>query len=407
MNGYQIKNEKEIDYNTLRLIQKHSQLYFSSNDKKEFLKNVCAYEQKLILLQSQNPCEVLMFLAEIDTISTNMVIEELTNEEIIDLLEKFSAEDKKSFYSRFPNLAIVNRFILKDENSSEHVKDLSFERKSELLDTTKEETMPSATTIYQSLTTEEKQEVVTNSNLSDDVVSKISESAGGDLGGDTQTEETSKEAPEAPLPPLPPPPPPKLDINTLPENDQEVSEEENKETKTEEKEEEKEEKPEELEPPLPPKTLEPLDSKATKDSPVASAAPAASEPSGETKSEEPTPVEAPAVPSTPEVPVDAQAESEIPEASITPTVPDVEIEPNQESQAKGEENLLNTLVDEKSIEFYEKYSIIGNGESQASIIMHSELVDKFDYESKKEEKKEIDSIKNLAEALAEEGSKAI
>ena len=162
-----IRNEKEIDYGILKLIKEHSKKYDAAHDKKQFLKDVCAYEQKLILLNSDSPCDVLMYLAEIDTKATNLVINELTNQEILKILDSFTTEDKSYFYSNFKNLSLVNRFLTKDENSFLHIKDLSFDRKINLINSSNENTSSSASNIYDTLSNEEKEYVEENDLISD------------------------------------------------------------------------------------------------------------------------------------------------------------------------------------------------------------------------------------------------
>ena len=61
MNKDRIRNdEKEIDYSVIQQIREHAKKYDSTPDKKNFLRNVCAYEQKVILLESKNPYDVMM-----------------------------------------------------------------------------------------------------------------------------------------------------------------------------------------------------------------------------------------------------------------------------------------------------------------------------------------------------------
>lgn len=152
-----IINEKEINYNILKQIQEHAKKYESVDDKKNFLKNVCAYEQKLILLESQNPCEVLMYLDELDSKCSRLVLNELTYIEILEILELFSTEDKQLFYKTFSDLDLVNQFIKIDKNASNIIKDLSFERKIEIMDSSTPKTAEASSKVYESMTTYEKQ----------------------------------------------------------------------------------------------------------------------------------------------------------------------------------------------------------------------------------------------------------
>ena len=78
-----IKNsEKTIDYKVLNQINDHALKYDSFHDKNEFLKNKCAYEQKLIILNTIRPYDVLNYLNDLDLESSRLVLSELTNLEI-------------------------------------------------------------------------------------------------------------------------------------------------------------------------------------------------------------------------------------------------------------------------------------------------------------------------------------
>ena len=83
------------------------------------------------------------------------------------------------------------------------------------------------------------------------------------------------------------------------------------------------------------------------------------------------------------------------EAQVLEEVP-LEKEP---IESNSEESL-----ESKDIYFCEKYSIIGNGEDKADIVMHPKKIEDFDSESKKEEQKELKTIKdNVTNKLPEEG----
>ena len=168
--------EKEIDYNLIKQIKEHAKNYDLSSDKKEFLKNVSAYEQKLILLESKNPCEVLTYLDELNLKSTKLVLRELTVDEISKILELFTTEDKKRFYNTFSELSVVNEFIMFDKNSSEYIKELSIERKIELMDSSNEKTSEATSIVYESMTPEEKT-IAVESITSVDAISVLNNSS--------------------------------------------------------------------------------------------------------------------------------------------------------------------------------------------------------------------------------------
>lgn len=145
-----------LDEVTIKKIRDHAKLYETVYDKKEFLKNVSPYEQKIILMNSQKPYEVLNYLDELDLKSSRLLLEQLNNDEIRSIIELFTSEDKKKFYATFSDLSLVNQFIIQDKNSSQHVENLSFERKVELIDSSDKETQEATSVIYESMPYEER-----------------------------------------------------------------------------------------------------------------------------------------------------------------------------------------------------------------------------------------------------------
>ncbi|MBQ9072485.1 MAG: hypothetical protein IJY25_04955 [Bacilli bacterium] len=154
-----IENENQIDYQTLKTITEHAKQYDIISDKKTFLKNVSLYEQKIILLTSQDPYEVLSYLEEIDLKNLRIILNQLKYEEIKNILDKFTSEDKQRFYTTFSDLELVNQFILQDKNSDEYISDLTFNRKVEILNSSKAETQLASSKVYESMTVEEKDKV--------------------------------------------------------------------------------------------------------------------------------------------------------------------------------------------------------------------------------------------------------
>ena len=57
--------------------KEHAKLYDTAYDKKEFLKSVSVHEQKIILMNSSKPYEVLNYLDELDLKSSRLLLEEL------------------------------------------------------------------------------------------------------------------------------------------------------------------------------------------------------------------------------------------------------------------------------------------------------------------------------------------
>lgn len=164
-----IKNEKEISYEMLKAMQEHAKKYDEAIDKKEFLKGVSAYEQKLILLNSKDPYEVLNYLDELDLKSSRLILSELTYEEISKVLELFTAENKKQFYTTFSDLSLVNQFIIYDTKSSDYIENLSIDRKIKLLDSSNPTTVLATAKIYESIPETERELVVQSLSTADGI----------------------------------------------------------------------------------------------------------------------------------------------------------------------------------------------------------------------------------------------
>lgn len=120
-------------------------------------------------MHSKNPYEVLNYLDELDIKLTRELLSELTYDEIEDILLLFSSEDKEKFYNTFSDLDLVNQFIVQDENSSEYIDDLSFDRKVELIDASTQETVEATSIVYESIPNEQKEYVSSLVNDSDAV----------------------------------------------------------------------------------------------------------------------------------------------------------------------------------------------------------------------------------------------
>ena len=163
------RNIEKYNYEYLKELECHAKNYDFVSDKKEFLKNVSPYEHKIILLHSKNPYEVLNYLDELDIKLTRELLSELTYDEIEDILLLFSSEDKEKFYNTFSDLDLVNQFIVQDENSSEYIDDLSFDRKVELIDASTQETVEATSIVYESIPNEQKEYVSSLVNDSDAV----------------------------------------------------------------------------------------------------------------------------------------------------------------------------------------------------------------------------------------------
>ena len=183
-------NQNFIDYETMKKIHEHALLYESAYDKKDFLRNISPYEQKIILMNSSKPYDILEYLDELDLKGTRLLLEELSFDEIKHIINLFSSEDKKKFYATFSDLALVNQFITHDKNSSEHVENLSFERKVDLMDSSDKETEVATSVIYESMAVDER--VTASEKLTDADASYTLEST--NVYSDTQEQvETNEE----------------------------------------------------------------------------------------------------------------------------------------------------------------------------------------------------------------------
>ena len=169
--------EKSINYDEIKQMEEHAKKYEDAFDKKDFLRNISAYEQKIILLNSQHPYEVLNYLDELDLKNSRQILSELNFDEIKNILELFTAEDKKDFYKSFSDLSLVNQFIVQDKASSNYIKDLSFDRKVDLIDSSNKETVMASAKIYETMP-EEERIVVAESVTTSNSISTLSEAAG-------------------------------------------------------------------------------------------------------------------------------------------------------------------------------------------------------------------------------------
>ena len=159
--------ENEMSYDEILRIKEHAKQYDSIANKKEFLRNAGAYEQKIILLESKRPYEVLNYLSELELETSKKILNSLTQDEIKKILELFTTEDKQNFYENFSELSLVNQFITIDENAQEHVKDLEFDRKVELIDSSNLQTKEASEIVYESMPYNEREEAlnqITNAN---------------------------------------------------------------------------------------------------------------------------------------------------------------------------------------------------------------------------------------------------
>lgn len=176
-----IINEKELSYDKLMQIREHAKGYNDASDKKEFLNSVGAYEQKLILLNSYKPYDVLIYLSELNTEVSNLVLRELNYDDVLKILPLFTLEQKRDFYKNFPSLPLVNSFIVYDKNSNEYIDDLSLERKINLLSTSTKETIEATSIVYESIPDEQKNIVAdkvtttTGSTTLNEVISRENE----------------------------------------------------------------------------------------------------------------------------------------------------------------------------------------------------------------------------------------
>jgi len=157
-----IKNENEISYEYLNRIKEHAKNYDYSPNKKEFLRSVSPYEQKLILLTCKKPYDALIFLNELNLKETKEILNELNYEEIHQILERFSLEDKRSFYENFSYLNLVNDFITHDKDATEIIEPLTNERKIDLLNSSDKSTIEASSKIYESIP-EDQRDIVAES----------------------------------------------------------------------------------------------------------------------------------------------------------------------------------------------------------------------------------------------------
>ena len=154
-----IFTDKELSYEQIKQMRDHARKYDYVVDKKDFLKNITPYEQKLVLLETRNPYEVLSYLDELSFDNSRLILSQLDSLEITTIINEMSSEDKKKFYATFSDLGLVNKFIVYDKNSKEYIAELNTDRKVEILNSTKEDTKEAATKVYGTITDEEKQVV--------------------------------------------------------------------------------------------------------------------------------------------------------------------------------------------------------------------------------------------------------
>ena len=171
----EIIDEKYIDANTLKEIKEHAKQYDTSPDKREFLKEVGAYEQKLILMTSSHPCDVLRFLSEINSKITKIVLESIDSNFILNILNKFTADDKKWFYRHYPNADIVNKFITSDDLSKQYIEQLPLERKVEIIASSTTDTYAASKEVYSTLSESDIMEITTNDSIPSVVTDKITD----------------------------------------------------------------------------------------------------------------------------------------------------------------------------------------------------------------------------------------
>lgn len=227
-----INSKKIIDEDTMKKIKEHANLYNNAYDKKSFLKNVSIFEQKIILMNSSNPYEVLNFLDELDLKSSRLLLEELSYDEINHIISLFSSEDKKRFYASFSDLSLVNQFIIQDKNAPQHIEDLSFERKVDLIDSTYKDTEKATSVLYESMPFEER--ISASEKITDiDAVQALESTA---IYNETQQQETLNDELQQPE---------QTEIvqeKSEEENQEEMLQEEEKEEKDQQPKEQKEEK---------------------------------------------------------------------------------------------------------------------------------------------------------------------
>lgn len=162
-----IIDENELSYEQVLRIREHAMGYNIASDKKEFLKSVGAYEQKLILLQSVRPYEVLEYLSQIDLETSRVVLDSLNQDEINKIVQLFTSDDKERLYNNFSELSLVNKFISCDKNASKYVTDLTIDRKIELLNSSDKETAVASSKVYESIPDEQKHIVADKVNTLD------------------------------------------------------------------------------------------------------------------------------------------------------------------------------------------------------------------------------------------------
>lgn len=162
-----------MSYEYLKRLEEHSKLYDFVPDKKSFLRSIIPYEQKLVLLNSSDPYEVLNYLDELDNKATRKILNELTYDEIKKVISLFNSEDKKAFYSHYSDLDLVNQFIVHDKNASEYIDDLTFNRKVDLIDSSNSKTIEATSKVYETMS-EEQQDIVSDFVTESSAVSNLS-----------------------------------------------------------------------------------------------------------------------------------------------------------------------------------------------------------------------------------------
>lgn len=216
-------SEKYYNYNDLQQMQEKAKRIDYESDKKSFLRTMNTLEQKMALFYSRRPYDIIIYLDSLNYKETNKMLNELTNGEISKLLEQFTAEDKRNFYSNFSNSVLVNKFIANDRQAFSHVDELNLERKIELLDSSKVSTQKATKEIYDTLSEKEKE-----------VVEDKITSPEGSLVVDNVIE-ASENTSEKPI----------VEVEEIKSNEQEIQKEEVQE-EIEEKEEEKQNQEQEI-----------------------------------------------------------------------------------------------------------------------------------------------------------------
>ena len=201
------KEEIELNYDLIKKIEMHARNYETEPDKKNFLRSVCAYEQKYILMNSNRPYEVLKYLDELDLKSSRLILDELNYIEIKKLLNLFTDEDKEDFYNTFSDLSLVNQFITKDKNATEHLKELPVARKVDILNSSNTDTIEATTVVYESIPPKAREKVAdsltnveavtalnqTSTYKEDKVVNEIKESHTNEVINEKQMSELTNE----------------------------------------------------------------------------------------------------------------------------------------------------------------------------------------------------------------------